>query len=167
MAKKTNFEVNGKQYYRVTRTIGKKADGTSVRKTFYGSGINEANEKADKYINDIKNGLIANFEYISINDAIHTWLFDFLHNSSKIKPSTFQRYEGIYRKYIKDSSIAGLKVSSFTTLQLQKYYNNLSETYSYTQLNTLNTILKVFFNWCIDNRIYLKESLFKSYLKGR
>lgn len=166
MAKKTNFEVNGKQYYRVTRTIGKKADGTPVRKTFYGSGINEANEKADKYINDIKNGLIANFEYISINDAIHTWLFDFLHNSSKIKPSTFQRYEGIYRKYIKDSSIAGLKVSSFTTLQLQKYYNNLSETYSYTQLNTLNTVLKVFFNWCIDNGYILKNPCQKVVLKG-
>lgn len=45
MAKKTNFEVNGKQYYRVTRTIGKKADGTPIRKTFYGSGINEANKK--------------------------------------------------------------------------------------------------------------------------
>jgi len=44
MAKKTNFEVNGKKYFRVTRTIGKKADGTPVRKTFYGSGINEAKD---------------------------------------------------------------------------------------------------------------------------
>ena len=53
MAKKTNFEVNGKQYFRVTRTIGKKSDGTSIRKTFYGSGINEANEKADEYMDSI------------------------------------------------------------------------------------------------------------------
>ena len=37
MAKKTNFEVNGQQYYRVTRTIGKKSDGTPLRKTFYGA----------------------------------------------------------------------------------------------------------------------------------
>lgn len=53
MAKKTNFEVNGKQYFRVTRTIGKKADGTAIRKTFYGSGINEANQKADEYMESI------------------------------------------------------------------------------------------------------------------
>ena len=53
MAKKTNFEVNGQKYYRVTRTIGKKADGTPIRKTFYGSGINEANEKADEYLESI------------------------------------------------------------------------------------------------------------------
>lgn len=53
MAKKTNFEVNGNKYYRVTRTIGKKADGTPIRKTFYGFGINEANEKADEYMDSI------------------------------------------------------------------------------------------------------------------
>ena len=53
MAKKTNFEVNGRQYFRVTRTIGKKSDGTPIRKTFYGSGINEANQKADEYMDSI------------------------------------------------------------------------------------------------------------------
>lgn len=51
--KKTNFEVNGKEYFRVTRTIGKKADGTPIRKTFYGSGIKEANDKADEYMDSI------------------------------------------------------------------------------------------------------------------
>ena len=53
MAKKTNFEVNGKQYFRVTRTLGKKSDGTPIRKTFYGSGINGANQKADEYMDSI------------------------------------------------------------------------------------------------------------------
>ncbi len=166
MAKKTNFEVNGKQYYRVTRTIGKKADGTPIRKTFYGSGINEANQKANDYMNDIKNGLISNFEYVTINDLMHIWLFDFLHNSSKIKPSTFQRYESIYRNYIKESSIAGLRVYTFTSLQLQKFYNQLSKTHSYSKLQTLNTILKVFFNWSIDNGYILKNPCLKVDLKG-
>lgn len=167
MAKKTNFEVNGRQYFRVTRTIGKKADGTPIRKTFYGSGINEANQKADKYMNDIKNGLISNFEYITIKDSMHTWLFDFLHNSSKIKPSTFQRYEGIYRKYIKDSSIAGLRTYTFTSLQLQQFYNDLNKRkYRYSQIKTLNTVLKVFFNWCIDNGYMLKNPCLNVNIKG-
>lgn len=165
MAKKTNIEINGKQYYRVTRTIGKKADGTPVRKAFYGSGINEANKKADEYINDIKNGLITNFECISINDAMYTWLFDFLLNSASIKPSTFQRYEGIYRKYIKNSSIAGLRVYTISSLQLQQFYNKLSKDFSYSQINTLNTILKIFFNWCIDNGYMLKNPCLKVNIK--
>ena len=89
MAKKTNIEINGKQYYRVTRTIGKRADGTPIRKQFYGTGINEANKKADEYLNDIKNGLISNFEYVNINDAMYTWLFDFLLNSLIFIPLFF------------------------------------------------------------------------------
>lgn len=167
MAKKTNFEINGnKYYYRVTRTIGKKADGTPVRKTFYGTGINEANEKADNYINDIKNGLINNYEYAILKDLMSTWLFDFLHKSSKIKPSTFQRYEGIYRKYIKKSDIAGLKLQDCNTIKLQKFFNDLSETYSYTQLRYLRDVLRNFFNWCIDSGYILKNPCLKIEIKG-
>lgn len=167
MAKKTNFEVNGSKYFRVTRTVGKKADGTAIRKTFYGSGINEANQKADEYMNSIKNGLVHNFKDITLNDLMYSWLFDFLHQSSKIKPSTFQRYESIYRNYIKNSNIAGLKVCNLTTLKLQKYYNELNENnFTYSQIKTLNKILKTFYNWCIDNDYVLKNPCSKVNIKG-
>ena len=158
MAKKTNFKVNGKNYYRVTKTIGHKSNGTPIRKTFYGSGINEANQKADEYMNNIKNGLINNYDNVILSDLMYSWLFDFLYNSSKIKASTFDRYEGVYRNYIKDSEISGLKIIQINNLKLQKYYNNLSDkNYSYSQLKTLNKILKTFFNWCIDNNYLLKN----------
>lgn len=166
MARKTNFEVNGKNYYRVTRTVGRKADGTAIRKQFYGSGINEANAKADEYINNIKNGLVNNFDNVSLNDIMNTWLFDVLHNSSKIKPSTFQRYESIYRKYIKKSEIAGLKLTNINTLKMQQFYNKLSKTYSYSQLKYLNSVLKTFFNWCIDSGYILKNPCLKVDIKG-
>lgn len=166
MAKKTNFEVNGKQYYRVTRTVGKKADGTPVRKTFYGTGIKEANDKADAYMNDIKNGLINNYEYCVLSDLMNTWLFDFLHNSSKIKPSTFQRYEGVYRNYIKNSEIAGLKLIDCNLVKLQKFFNELSKEKTYSQLKWINDVLKLFFNWCIDSGYMLKNPCLKIDLKG-
>ena len=151
MARKTNIEVNGKNYYRVTKTIGHRADGTAIRKSFYGSGVNEANAKADAYMNDIKNGLVNNFENVTLNDMMRTWLFDVLHNSSKIKPSTFQRYEEVYRNYIKSSDIAGLKLINITSLRLQQFYNELSKTYSYTRIEHLNSVLRTFFNWCIKS----------------
>lgn len=166
MARKTNIEVNGKNYYRVTRTVGRKADGTAIRKQFYGTGINEANAKADEYINNIKNGLVNNFENVTLNDMMHTWLFDVLHNSSKIKPSTFQRYESIYRKYIKESEIAGLKLANINTLKLQQFYNKLSKEYSYSQIKYLNSVLKTFFNWCIDSSYILKNPCLKVDIKG-
>lgn len=166
MARKTNIEINGKQYYRVTRTVGRKADGTAIRKSFYGAGINEANQKANEYINNIKNGLVNNFENVTLNDMMHTWLFDVLHNSSKIKPSTFQRYESIYRKYVKESEVAGLKLANINTLKLQQFYNRLSKEYSYSQIKYLNSVLKTFFNWCIDSGYVLRNPCLKVDIKG-
>lgn len=166
MAKKTNFKVNGNEYFKVTRTIGHKADGTAIKKTFYGSCKAEAEEKADNYLNSIENGLVINYENLSLNDLLHTWIFDFLHNSSKIKPSTFQRYEGIYRNYIKESNIAGMKIGSINTVVLQKFYNGLSKTHSYSQINYLNSVLKTFFNWCIDSGYAIKNPCLKVEIKG-
>lgn len=167
MAKKTNFSVNGNEYFRVTRTVSHKADGTPIRKTFYGTGIKEANDKADSYMNKLKNGLVTNFENITIQELMQTWLFEFLHNSSKIKPSTFQRYEGVYRNYIKDSEISGLKVHSVNLIQLQTFYNKLTkEKYTYSQIQTLNKVLKVFFNWCIVNGYAIKNPCLNVEIKG-
>ena len=166
MAKKTNFKVNGHEYFKVTRTIGHKADGTPVKKTFYGSGINEANQKADEYVNNIKNGLITNYDQVTLLELMHIWIFDFLHNSSKIKPSTFQRYEGLYRNYIKPSNIAGLKIINITLIQMQKFFNDLSENHSYSQLNYLNTFLKTFFYWCIDCGYIIKNPCCKVEIHG-
>lgn len=167
MSKKTNFSVNGNEYFRVTKTVGHKADGTPIRKFFYGSGIKEANEKADEYMHKLKNGLVNNFENIAIQELMQTWLFDFLHNSSKIKPSTFQRYEGVYRNYVKDSEISGLKVHNTNIIQLQTFYNKLSkEGYTYSQIVTLNKVLKVFFNWCIINGYAIKNPCVNIEIKG-
>ena len=55
MAKKTNFSVNGNEYYKVTRTIGHNSNGTPIKKTFYGSCKSEAEEKANEYLNSINN----------------------------------------------------------------------------------------------------------------
>lgn len=167
MAKKTNSKINGKEYYRLRKVVGHKENGEKVLKNFYGESKKEAEQKANEYMSNIKNGLIADFENVTLSELMHSWLFDFLHNSSKIKPSTFQRYESIYRNYIKNSSIAGNKLIQIKTMQLQKFYNELfRKGYSYSQINTLNTVLKVFFNWCIDNDYILKNPCTKVILKG-
>lgn len=167
MAKKTNSTINGKDYYRIRKVIGHTASGEKILKNFYGESKKEAEQKADEYINDIKNGLITDYENFTVSELMHTWLFDFLHNSSKIKPSTFQRYEGLYRNYIKKSEIAGNKLINTKSIQLQRFYNRLSaEGYSYSQINTLNTFLKVFFNWCISNDYILKNPCCKVDIKG-
>ena len=166
MARKYNYEKNGIQYFRITRTVGYKEDGTPVKKEFYGNSKSDAEEKANKYLNDLKNGLIESAENYTVAQLMKIWLFDFLNKSASIKPSTFQRYEGIYRNYIKKSPIAGTKIPKLNSIQIQKYYNDLSKDKSYTQINTLNTILKVFLNWCCKNGYLIKNPCLNLNLKG-
>lgn len=158
MAKKTNFEANGKEYFRVTRTVGKKADGTPLRKQFYGTGIKEANEKADEYMDSINKGMNTDFKDLDINNLCDIWLYVIKSKDTNFKPSSFSKYEGIYRNYIKDSEIGHLKVYTCKTINIQKYYNKLSENgKSESQIKNLNKVLKGSFNYAIQEGYCLKN----------
>ena len=155
MAKKTNITINGKEYYRITKTIGHKADGTPIRKPFYGAGKKEAEEKAEEYMNKIKNGMSLDFENVTIDELIYKWLFQVKKN--EIKASSFQSYEGTYRNYIKDSDIAGLKVYNTKSIQIQEYYNKLGKAKTYSQIKKLNKLLKQFFFYAEREGFILKN----------
>lgn len=158
MAKKTNFEVNGKQYYRVTRTIGHKPDGTPIKKQFYGTGINEANQKADEFIDDINKGISVDYKNMDINKLVSIWLYTIKLNDSNFKPGSFAKYEGIYRNYIQNSDIAFLKVFTCKTISIQRYYNKLSEKgKSESQIKNLNKVLKGAFNYAVQEGYSLKN----------
>ncbi len=156
MAKKTNFEVNGKEYYRVTRTIGKKANGTPIRKTFYGSGIKEANDKADKYINDLKTGLISGNQIMTINILLPKWLFTVKKN--ELKPSSFESYESTYRNYIKDYLVADLPINEIKSLKIQEYYNKMiKENISIHNVRKVHKLLRQFFGYADKEGYILKN----------
>ena len=109
MARKTNFEINGQRYYRITRTVGHKPDGTPIKKQFYGAGINEANQKAEQYINDLKSGLINGNKLVTINSIFLDWLFGIKKN--EVKPSTFESYYSTYKKFIEPLDISNIKIN--------------------------------------------------------
>ncbi|AWZ48423.1 recombinase XerC [Clostridiaceae bacterium 14S0207] len=155
MARKTNYTKNGKEYFRVTASVGRNAAGKLIRKEFYGSSKKEAEQKRDEYLNNIKNGLSIDYKDVTLGKLMHTWLFEIMKN--KLKPSSFQRYEGIYRHYVKNSDIYGLKLESLRSLQIQRYYNVLIKTKSSCVIKTLNKLLKNFFNYCIDEGYLLKN----------
>lgn len=150
MAKKTNFEVNGKSYYKITRTVGHKPDGTAIKKVFYGTGVKEANEKADKYMNKLKNGLVVDFDKITLNDLMHKWIYE-IKKYDDIKPSTFESYEGTFRNYIQGSDIANLKLFNVKSIYLQDYYNKMSKNaISSSKIKKMNKLLYQFFKYAIQ-----------------
>ncbi|URZ04086.1 tyrosine-type recombinase/integrase [Clostridium felsineum] len=158
MANKTNCIKNGKKYYRITATIGRDSNGKLIRKEFYGKNKSEAEKKRDLYLNDIKSGLNIGYEKVTLGDLMHTWLFEVVRISSKIKPSSFNRYEGIYRNYIKNSSIYNIKLSDIKQLILQRYYNELYDNgKSSNVIKNLNKLLKSFFNYEVDEGYLIKN----------
>lgn len=158
MATKSNVQVNGKDYYRITRTIGKKSDGTPIKKQFYGTGKADAEEKANKFINDIKNGFSEDYDKLDINGLVETWLYNIKAKDSDFKPASFAKYEGIYRNYIKDSDIGFILVFNCKTINIQKYYNKLSEKgKTESQINNLNKVLKGAFDYAIQEGYALKN----------
>jgi integrase len=143
--KKTNYLKNGKEYYRIVRVVGHKEDGSPIKKEFYAAGKKEAIEKAEEYINKLKNGMSLDFENVTVSDLMHKWLFHIKLN--ELKPSSFQSYESIFRNLIKDSDISGLKVHSVKSIHIQEYYNKLGKEKTYSQIKKLNKLLKQFFSY--------------------
>jgi integrase len=158
MARKTNIEINGSEYFRVTASIGRDSNGKLIRKQFYGASKKEAEAKRDEYLNGIKNGLNFDYKTLTFGPLIHSWLFEKIRVSIEIKPSTFQRYEGIYRNYIKSSKLYGLKISDIKPIQIQRYYNELYENGKGSNpIKTLNKLIKTFFNYAVDEGYILKN----------
>jgi len=158
MARKINIEINGKEYYRITSSFGRGSDGKLIRKAFYGDSKKDAEAKRDEYKLGMKNGLNKDFKNVSFGDLVHSWLFETIRISNKIKPSTFERYEGIYRNYIKDSILYGLKLSELKSIQIQRYYNKLlKDGKSSNVINNLNKLIKYFLNYAVDEGYLIKN----------
>lgn len=158
MARKTNYTKGNNEYFRVTVSIGRDSNGKLIRKEFYGKSKKEAEEKRDEYLSGIKNGLNIDYKNMTLGILMHSWLFEVVRVSNKIKPSTFERYEGIYRNYIKDSEIYGLKISDLKAIQLQRYYNNLFKSgKSSNVIKNLNKLLKTFLNYAVDECYLVKN----------
>ena len=156
MAKKTNFESNGKQYFRITKTIGKKSDGTPIRKQFYGEGKKEAEEKANEFMNNLKVGLINPDQKFTINILLPKWLFTT--KKHEIKASSFESYEGTYRNYIKDYLIADLPISNIKSLTVQEHYNELlKKGISISNIIKTHKLLNQFFSYTEKEGFILKN----------
>ena len=128
--------------------IGYNDNGTIKRKSFTGKTKKEVLDKIDKYKFE-ENGEMPADKDITLQKWFYTWLFEFRVND--LKPSSMERYEGIYRNYIKYKSIGKKTLVSLRAAEIQKYYNKLKdedETSAYT-IRTINKVLKASLNAAI------------------
>ena len=145
MSKRANGEgsiafYSSRNCYRGQLTIGVDESGKPKRKSFYGKTKKEVKEKMETYklLNPINKAAINEY-------TVATWFNYWLWNIKKrdIKPKTFERYECIFRNYIKGSEIANIPLYKFKLNNLQAYYNRLSDNgKSPSIIKTINEKLK-------------------------
>lgn len=130
MAKKTNFDVNEKSYFRVTRTIEHKADGTAIRKNFYGSGINEANGKADE-----------NGEVMEARKLFRKWSSILKNNN--IEHKKFHALRHTYATLLLSKGVDLLTVSKLlghSSIQITEIYTHIIPSLKINAVNKINDI---------------------------
>ena len=148
MARKYNYEKNGIQYYRKTKTIGHDIKGNPVKKEFYGDGEKDCDRQIEEYMNNLKLGLPMNYEKITLAMAMHSWLFDVLFHADDFKSASFEKNETNYRLYIKNSPMAILPIYNMVSLPIQQWYNDLYENgVSTTKIEDINKTLSTFFSY--------------------
>lgn len=145
--RKTNTSAKGKNYFRVRTFIGYDDKGEYVYKNFYGTSKSDAERKRNEYLREVESGLNPDLSSQSLSQAMYTWLWN-IEKYSGNKSSSFERYEGIYRNYIRDAGIGLLKISDIKKLAIQKCYNDLKDNgKSYSQITNLHKLLNKFFGY--------------------
>ncbi len=121
--------------------IGYNENGKPIRKEFYGKTQKEVKEKLENFKKQYLMQNIQIDENLTVQEWFYTFIFEYKHN--KIKPSSFERYEGIYRNYILDSSLGTTKLNKLNVTIIQKYYNTLlKNNVSSSTIKSINQHLK-------------------------
>lgn len=164
MATKTNYSVNGKNYFRISASFGRDSNGKLIRKYFYGKSEKEAKKKLEEYKDSIKNGLIID-KNLFLSKLMREWLFEIIKN--RIKESSFDKYEDLFRNYIKTAPFAYTLIKDIRGIDIQKYYNNLyQEGKSSVTIQKVNKLLKQFLNYAYNEGYILKNPILNVSIPG-
>ena len=140
MATKKNYEANGKEYYRIRRTI----DGK--RKAFYGSSKGDAERQYKEYLEQLaKNKSVIDPDKATFGDRAREYIENSLKVSRRYATGTINRYIGEYERHIKGTFLDETKISDIHPQTIQKFYNDLDV--SQSSIKELNKFMSGFCKW--------------------
>lgn len=119
------YQKNGITYYKGLLTIGRNEEGKIIRKSFNARKKQDVVNAMTNYKSKMLNGELSTNDKITLAEWYHTYIFEFRKND--LKPSTFERYYSIYKKYILNSPIGDIRLVELRTVDIQQYYNKLLE----------------------------------------
>lgn len=106
-------------------TVGRDpGTGKQIQKSVYGSTQAECRKKLAQAVADIDKGVFQTPDKITVSAWLEEWMDTFC--KDKIKPLTFQTYQGVIRNHI-IPHIGALQVQQVKGLHIQKLYNTMTK----------------------------------------
>lgn len=157
--KKTNYVANGHEYFRTRLQIGIDIEGNKIFKTFYGKCKAEALSKKEEYIKLVDSGVNPDLNQVSLERAMYDWLWN-IEKYNGNKSSTFERYECIFRKYVKDTNLGRTVLSRINKIAIQKYYNDyMFAGKTNSTISHINRLLNKFFRFAVNEAYIIRNPL--------
>lgn len=141
---------NGKEYY----FYRLRHKNLIKPKDIYGATVKELESKIRDIRNELDNNIVNN------KDCFETFFLDWLFDVRflKLKGITKEKYEGVYRNYIKDSDLSSIKMKDLKVRDIQAYYNKLSKKgKSANCIKMLNKLVAPCIRYAYDNDIIIKD----------
>lgn len=141
---------NGKEYY----FHRLRHENLENPKDIYAKTVKELESKIKQIKYDLEHDIVNNKE--CFETFFTDWLFDV--HFGHLKPSTKENYEGVFRMYIKNSSLSKIKVKDLKLIDVQKFYNNLvSNDCTIIRIKNIHKIIRPFVRYLYDNNIIIKD----------
>ena len=150
MAKKTNCTINGRDYYRITKVVGRKLNDKGVevpvRKTFYGDSKKDAEDKYQKFMEKKAAGLDTKTQYFGV--LADSWISEFFAHDRSLKDSSKSRYLAAWNRTIKKLDLYHSPLDEITAKTLQTAYNDLvASGTKISELEQANKLLVRFYKY--------------------
>lgn len=140
----------GKEYYfyRLRHNNLKKP------KDIYATSVKQLDYKIKTLTNELDYGVSNNKEYLGV--LFKDWLYN-THLINK-KPATKERYDGVYRNYVENSPIYGIKLKELSASDIQIYYNDLiKDGKSVSSIRALHKLIMPCIRYAYDNNKLIKD----------
>lgn len=123
-------------------------------KDIYARTVKELETKIKNIKNDLDNNIKDNRIYF--DKCYQDWLFN--NHFMKLKLSTKNTYESLYRNHIKNSMLSDIRIKDLSVSDIQKYYKNLiKKGVTPHTVEQIHRLINPFIRYLYDNNMILKD----------
>lgn len=123
-------------------------------KDIYAKTVKELEAKIKNIKNDLDNNIKDNRIYF--DKCYQDWLFN--NHFMKLKLSTKNTYESLYRNHIKNSMLSDIRIKDLSVSDIQKYYKNLiKKGVTPHTVEQIHRLINPFIRYLYDNNMILKD----------